>query len=481
MKYGLTEQQLAEVIAFIKRHPEVEEAVLFGSRAMDTYKEASDIDIAIKGEKVSSELAATIKFELEEDTYLPFFFDVIAYPTITNKALIEHIDTKGVKLFGGDDLGEWLNTTLGNLTTLHYGKALKVENRSDGLIPVYSSAGLTGSHNQALINDKGIIVGRKGTVGKAYLSNGPFWCIDTAYFILPDEDRYVFKFLFYLLRTLGLEELNEDSAVPGLNRDTAYQQPLLLPPLPEQKAIAKVLSSLDDKIDLLHRQNKTLEAMAETLFRQWFIEEASEDWEKTTLSTILSDIESGIRPKGGIDANLVCGIASIGAESINGIGSFDFKKTKYVSDEFFLSMKNGVVVDYDVLIYKDGAYIGKKAMFGLGFPFKYFAVNEHVFILRGNEKINQFFLYFLLEQEELSLLNTNSAQPGINQASMKSLQITLPPFQKIQNFGNTVKPWVDKILRNANQIQTLEKLRDTLLPKLMNGEVRVAYDRKDAA
>ncbi len=82
---------------------------------------------------------------------------------------------------------------------------------------------------------------------------------------------------------MKLDELNEDSAVPGLNRNTAYSQEILLPPLPEQKAIASVLSSLDDKIDLLNRQNQTLEKMTETLFRKWFIEDAKEDWEIVSL------------------------------------------------------------------------------------------------------------------------------------------------------------------------------------------------------
>ncbi len=96
---------------------------------------------------------------------------------------------------------------------------------------------------------------------------------------------------------MKLDELNEDSAVPGLNRNTAYSQEILLPPLPEQKAIASVLSSLDDKIDLLHRQNQTLEQMAETLFRKWFIEDAKEDWEEVKLgdSELSTIISSGIK------------------------------------------------------------------------------------------------------------------------------------------------------------------------------------------
>ena len=285
--------------------------------------------------------------------------------------------------------------------------------------------------------------------------------------------RYV---SYYLSQNEIIDFVNNmsgQSAQPNINFQEISSIPLLLPPLEEQKAIAEVLSSLDDKIDLLHRQNQILESLAQTLFRQWFIEEAKEEWEVGKLGDILSIIESGSRPKGGIDPELKNGFASIGAESINGIGNFNFKSTKYITEDFFSSLKRGIVNTYDVLIYKDGAYIGRKAMFGNCFPFEQFAINEHVFILRCNEKANQFFLYFLLEQDELATLNANSAQPGLNQESMKSFEILIPPYELIEKFGIIVKDMVDKILFNSKQIQTLENLRDTLLPKLLSGEVRV--------
>lgn len=99
MKYGLSEVQLQQIVDFIKQYPEVEEAVLFGSRAIGTFKEASDVDIALKGEQVTHTLAVKMKFNIEEDTFLPFFFDFIAYPVITNEKLKEHIRKKGVVIY----------------------------------------------------------------------------------------------------------------------------------------------------------------------------------------------------------------------------------------------------------------------------------------------------------------------------------------------------------------------------------------------
>lgn len=114
MKYGLSEKQLEEIVEILRRYEEVEEAILFGSRAIDTYKEASDVDIAIKGEKATSILAGKIKSHFEEDTYLPFFFDIVAYNSITNENLKQHIDTKGASLYRAG----WKKCKLGEVITM---------------------------------------------------------------------------------------------------------------------------------------------------------------------------------------------------------------------------------------------------------------------------------------------------------------------------------------------------------------------------
>ena len=286
------------------------------------------------------------------------------------------------------------------------------------------------------------------------------------------------KFIFYLaisdeFRDTAIQLMTGSSGRQRVETEALKQKVFILPALPEQKAIAEVLSSLDDKIDLLTRQNNTLEDLAQTYFRKWFVEDASEEWEVARLGDILESIESGSRPKGGIDPELVNGVPSIGAESINGLGVYDFSKTKYVTRDFFNNMRRGVVKSHDVLVYKDGAYVGRKGMFGNDFPFAEFAVNEHVFILRSNEKAGQIFLYFLLQEEELAQLNSNSAQPGLNQQAMKAYEIALPPKKLINDFETFAEPLIDKIFENAKQMRTLRKLRDTLLPKLISGEVRV--------
>ena len=286
--------------------------------------------------------------------------------------------------------------------------------------------------------------------------------------VSPDFIYYYFNSRYgkYLLGTI-LRQV----AVACITGTDLMELTVSVPPIEEHRAIAEVLSSLDDKIDLLHRQNKTLESLSETLFRHWFIEEANSEWETGTLGDLLETLESGSRPKGGIDPDLKEGIPSIGAESVDGLGVYDHSKTKFVTREFFDSMRRGVIREYDVLIYKDGAYVGRKGMFAGGFPFKEFAVNEHVFILRSNGNTNQTYLYFALDQEELSQLNANSAQPGLNQEAMRSFQMVIPPQHKMTDFENVVRPWLVKIFSNCKQIRSLSQMRDSLLPKLMSREV----------
>ena len=101
MKYGLTNKQLQEIIAILQRYPQISEALIFGSRAMGNYKDGSDVDIALKGQ-VSHSIAVTIQHELEEETYLPFFFDVVAYGAISNEKLTKHIDMYGQVFYAGN-------------------------------------------------------------------------------------------------------------------------------------------------------------------------------------------------------------------------------------------------------------------------------------------------------------------------------------------------------------------------------------------
>jgi len=194
------------------------------------------------------------------------------------------------------------------------------------------------------------------------------------------------------------------------------------------------------------------------------------------IGDLLADLVSGSRPKGGAASS---GIPSIGAENILGIGNYDFSKEKFIPEYHFEKMKakGADVRQGDVLLYKDGAKIGRKTYFDCGFPHEKCAVNEHAFILRANNKALQRFIYFWLDlpwmTKKIVGLNANSAQPGINRQGVRSLPILVPNESVIVMFDGSAKHFTDKIFTNALESRTLAILRDTLLPKLISGELRV--------
>ena len=334
------------------------------------------------------------------------------------------------------------------------------------------------------------------------------------------------------------------------------------PSLSEQKAIAHILGSLDEKIQLNRQMNETLESMTQALFKSWFVNfdpvidnalaagnpipdvfaeraekrkvlsrgiaettsEHSDDspqgevlqkphksggvsfnssenthqslfpsefefteetgwipkgWELQELGSCLDVLETGRRPKGGV-AKYKTGTPSVGAESIKGIGNFEFGKTKYIPNDFFEKMKSGIVKDYDVLLYKDGGKPGdfkpRIGMFGNGFPFKDFAINEHVFRVRS-DKLGQPFLYYQLSSDrifhDLSVRGGKAAIPGINQTEVKTLFFLIPSSEILEIFNRHVETSFETILKQSSECLTLSKLRDTLLPKLLSGELRI--------
>ena len=229
--------------------------------------------------------------------------------------------------------------------------------------------------------------------------------------------------------------------------------PILLPPLPEQKAIVEVLSSIDDKIDLLHRQNKTLEEMAMTLFRQWFIEPTKdglpEGWEEVSLGEII-EISSG---------------KSIEKGKLKEKGLYPVLGA------------NGEIGRTDDWLYEgELIYTGRVGTLGnvfIVFRNEKVWLTDNTLVIKPNKNEYFYFVYFTLKNAKLDEYNSGSTQPLIRQSDIKKIEIFLPKINFLKDFEVISRNLFTKIQFNTSQIQTLEKLRDTLLPKLMSGEVRI--------
>ena len=328
-----------------------------------------------------------------------------------------------------------------------------------------------------LLKSGDIVISARGTVGELAQLKRPMAFNQSCYGIRArtgvDQD-----FLYYLLKKSvnDLRRQSHGGVFNTITRSTFDVVSVSIPSIVTQKKVADILGSLDEKIELNRRMNETLEQLGQALFRHYFVNNPeAKNWSTVKVGDVLSELQSGSRPRGGA---VKSGVPSVGAENIVGLGKYDYSKEKYISEEFFNRLGRGVVNSGDVLLYKDGAYVGKKSLFMNGFPHKKCAINEHVFILRTNSRLkSQFFLYFWLDQPSITKkiidAGVKAAQPGINQSNVNSLPILLPPEESVKKFDNEISPIMGMIFSNAIESNQLAALRDLLLQKLISGEIEV--------
>ena len=169
-------------------------------------------------------------------------------------------------------MSDWKETTLGEIVTFQRGHDLPQTEFEGGEYPIISSYGILGYHNKYTTLKDGVTIGRSGnSIGKPFYVESNFWAHNTTLYVKKFHNSYP-KFVFYLLQTINFKALDSGSAVPSLNRNYIHPLPLSIPEYEEQKQIADVLSCLDAKIENLRRQNETLEQIAQTLFKHWFID-----------------------------------------------------------------------------------------------------------------------------------------------------------------------------------------------------------------
>lgn len=302
---------------------------------------------------------------------------------------------------------------------------------------------------------------------------------------VPTENTDL-KFTYYLFKDEETRFNLANKASGSANQANVSKSDILnldisIPPLPEQKAIASVLSSLDDKIDLLHQQNQTLEALAETLFRQWFIEEAKEDWEVLPLGEI-AEVKNGKSFKSSdFTDNDFNSFEVVKMGHIERGGGLKLNPKKdYVSRE--MDVEKWILNKGDIIMamtdMKDNVVIlGVPAMIDKD---DHYVLNQRVarIYLKDNSKlISNYLLYIQLNNKdfiaELQTKANSGVQVNLSTEAIKESEILIPPFKLQEEFGHKIIDLYSKIEINREQIQTLTQLRDTLLPKLMSGEVRV--------
>ena len=503
-----------EVIRFL---PDAE-VWTYGSRMKGAARPASDLDLVTFASAGQKEAVSRLREAFDESS-LPFRVDLFVWDevpeelrrNIEEERVVVQKEKTGCKLPEG-----WQETTLGEFCPFSYGKNLPKKVRDSlGEVPVFGSNGVVGHHSKPLIQDRGIIIGRKGTVGTVTFSSVPFWPIDTTFYISEDSHRDL-RYTFYLLKSLRMEHMNADSAVPGLNRNAAHARKITIPPLPEQKAIAHILGSLDDKIELNRQMNETLEAMAQALFKSWFVDfdpvidnalaagnpipdelkgraeirQGLGDERKSLLDDIRrlfpSEFayteEMGWVPKGWAIGPL----GLIATYCSDRIPTSKLTLENYVSTENMLAEKKGICTAAKLpsvkttLSYQSGNILVsnirpyfKKIWFAegsggcsndiLNFTVKELNTEEYLLNLLWQDT---FFDYMMTTAK-------GSKMPRGDKDAIMNWKVIIPPVKSRRLFAETVRGFYKQVSEKCKVNNNLYKFRDSLLAKLLSGEVRI--------
>lgn len=423
---------------------------------------------------------------------------------------------------------EWRTTILGNVLELKRGYDLPKQKRTSGKIPIISSAGVSDFHSESKVKGPGVVTGRYGTIGEVFFSSDDFWPLNTSLYVKDFKGNFP-KYIYYFLKTIRYQDYTDKAAVPGINRNHLHMAEVTLPSsVIEQEAIAHILGSLDDKIELIWRMNATLEGMAQALFKSWFVDfdpvidnaikagnpipeelaeraevrrqaladgtanrEAAkqfpaafqlteelgwvpEGWEVLCLYDLANFINGAAYKESDFtndtDALPVVKIAEIKI-GISGQTKFThvIKDEKYrISDgEILLSWSGNPDTSIDTFVWTDGE----------GW------LNQHIFKVSLKAEAERFFVFYQLKflRSTFAEIARDKQTTGLGHftgADMKRLLIFKPSTEVLTEFNKTAASLYQRYYQNRLTEKTLTKIRDTLLPKLISGELRIPKAEK---
>ena len=400
---------------------------------------------------------------------------------------------------------------------LNYGKALVEKNRRPGKVPVYGTNGQCGWHDEPLAAGPGVILGRKGmgNLGVEWCE-GNFWVIDTAYYVTPKIEDLDLKFFYYLIDYIGLNHLKDGTSNPSLSRDTFAAQLIPWPPLATQRAIAQILSSLDDKIELNRRMNETLEGMAQSIFKSWFVDfdpvrakvagrqpagmdadtaalfpdqldvvdsgDIPTGWKRGALQELQGDEQYAITA-GPFGSNLTRqDYASSGVPVIRGSnmaasnGWFDESDFVFVSPAKAASLRANQARPGDVLFTQRGT-LGQVSLIPTCSHYPTYIISQSQMKMTCASWVppEYVFLNFKLPSviEYIAANATATGVPHINLSFLRQFPILIPFRKVLERFARVIGPIFQTITERARENTMLAAMRDALLPKLLSGAIRV--------
>jgi len=405
----------------------------------------------------------------------------------------------------------WQEQTLGDIIELKRGYDLPQADRRAGSVPIISSSGPSGFHDEAKVKAPGVVTGRYGTIGEVFYITEDFWPLNTALYVRDFKNNDP-RFIFYLLRSLDFHSYNDKSSVPGVNRNDLHRYEVAVPPEREQRAIAAVLGVLDDKIAQNRRTVLALQRLLQAIFEAWFVgfepikakAAGATSFPSMphaifeTLPTRLVDSEFGPVPDGwtlstiGELVNRVAmgpfgsdiktdnfvpeGVPVIrGGNLTNGFVDENFA---YLTEAKADQLSNANAFPGDIVITHRGT-LGQVGLIPARSRYRRYVVSQSQMFIRPTDALPAHFLYLFLTsatgQHELLANRSQTGVPSISRptTSVKAIRLAVPEKSFLKEFEAIASTLFDCRVGIDAESRKLAQLRDYLLPKLLSGQVRV--------
>ena len=386
---------------------------------------------------------------------------------------------------------------LKDLVNIKYGKNQKNVKNPRGKYPILGTGGIMDYADDFLYDKPSVLIGRKGSIGKVKYIEEPFWTIDTLFYTIVNENLVIPKYLYYKLSQIDFNYYNEGTTIPSLRTETLYKIDIDLPKKNIQKKVVNLLNTIDEKIENNQKIIANLEKLSQTLFKHWFVDFEFPDKNGNPYKSSdgeMVDSELGEIPKGWRVETL----EKLG--SIVGGGTPSKKNKEYYTNNGIpwitpkdLSKNRNIYISHgendisELGLNKSSAKLLEKnsVLFSSRAPIGYIAINNiPVTTNQGfksivpNEEMNPYFIYFILKNITPLIEQTASGSTfkEISAKGLKSIKIVFPSIELIEHYGNIVKKYFEEINFLENQNIKLIELRDTLLPKLMSGEIEIPDD-----
>ena len=366
---------------------------------------------------------------------------------------------------------------LSDLATIKYGKNQKKVLSENGNIPIYGTGGLMGYATTALYDKPSVLIGRKGTIGKVKYVEHPFWTVDTLFYTIVNTDIVLPKYLYYVMSLIDLNNYNEGTTIPSLRTETLNRLEFDIPSLVEQDTILSCLNPIDEKIALNNAINNNLLQQLDTLYDEF---SHRKNWSTVIINDIAEKVAMG--PFGSnikVSTFVSEGVPIISGNHLRGY-FLEEPSFNYITEEHAQRLKNSLVYPKDI-VFTHAGNIGQVAMIPDDCRYPMYVLSQRQFYLRCDtekaipEYVVLFFHSKQGQHELLSYANQTGvpsiAQPATN---LKKIPLKLPPIDEQRQWLQVVSPIIKLYQSNVYENEHLSSMRDSLLPKLMSGELVVS-------